>query len=167
MALTENALPPAEAAIGHAWFQIRFSSLRELLPGICQIASSLATGSSTAVSPKLALVLRELLINAIEHGNQDESGRVVDFRMDRLGAGSVAIAIADEGAGFEMDPVDLCPQEVPADSTGSGLRLVNALCDSLVFENGGRRVICKLTWDNEFGSAAFAGNPHNHNDGKE
>jgi two-component sensor histidine kinase len=85
---------------------------------------SLAGGRATA----LALVFSELLQNALEHGG--EAVRVELSRRD----GEVVLAIADDGAGLDGEPV-----------SGTGLSIVRALVQeelggTLVLEsNGGLR----------------------------
>ncbi len=167
MGHTEYEIPTAESDAREAWFEIRFSSLRELLPGICQLASSLATGSSTVNSPKLAIVLRELLMNAIEHGNHNEPGRVVALRVNRIGGQCVEIAIEDQGAGFRFDDIDVRPLDAPTDCCDGGLRLVSALSDSMSFDEEGRRVVCRLSWDPELRSEYIAERSHIHHGRKE
>jgi anti-sigma regulatory factor (Ser/Thr protein kinase) len=155
MQLTKNLETPVVPAVD-LWMQIQFSSLRAVVPGICQAAVALASGSTAGESPKLMIVLRELLGNAIEHGNQDDSGRAVDFRMRLIGARGVELSVSDEGSGFDAALVDLSSLSSPGDTRGSGLRLVNALCDSIRFENGGRRVVCRLSWDTDLRMAELA-----------
>jgi len=97
--------------------------------------------------PKVNLVLRELLGNAIEHGNRNDPRRGVVCRVTRLSPHSVELSVTDEGLGFTADDVDLQFLDSPSDSSRGGLRLVNALSDSLRFELGGRRTVCQVSWN--------------------
>lgn len=144
-----DEIPPAHPAPGCSSIELRFSSLRELVPGICLASATFAAGPGGGEMPKVTLVLRELLNNAIEHGNQGDPRRGVVCRITRLSPQSVEISVSDEGTGFMCEDVDLHFLDTPSDSCRGGLRLVNALSDVLRFELGGRRAICRVSWDSE------------------
>ena len=156
----------ANSAPGCSSIELRFSSLRELVPGMCLACAAFAAGPGGGEMPKLTLVLRELLGNAIEHGNRNDCGRGVVCRVTRLGPRSVELSVTDEGAGFTADDVDLQFLDTPADSCRGGLRLVNALSDSLRFELGGRCTVCQISWDSEDRHTSTT-QPSNRNSGKE
>lgn len=140
-------IPPHPAMPGCSAIELRFSSLRELVPGICLASSTFAAGPGGGEMPKVNLVLRELLGNAIEHGNRNDPRRGVVCRVTRLSPHSVELSVTDEGLGFTADDVDLQFLDSPVDSSRGGLRLVNALSDSLRFELGGRRTVCQVSWN--------------------
>jgi two-component sensor histidine kinase len=73
---------------------------------------------NATVATPLALVLNELLQNAVQHGG-GEAGVVVTVRADRL-AGRLRVAVCDEGPGL--------PPGFDADAPGSlGLQIVRTL----------------------------------------
>ncbi len=144
-----DEIPTYPSTPGCSSIELRFSSLRELVPGICLASSAFAAGPGGGEMPKVNLVLRELLGNAIEHGNHNDPRRSVVCRVTRLSPQSVELSVTDEGLGFTADDVDLQFLDSPSDSSRGGLRLVNALSDSLRFELGGRRTVCQVSWNTE------------------
>ena len=116
---------------------------------------------------ELSLALRELIINAVEHGNLGvtftekthalESGELMELLAQRAGEpgrtdrrvtvrahvadGLISVQIADEGAGFDRDsladPLDLTTQLAP---NGRGLLLARMSVDSLEFNDIGNLV---------------------------
>lgn len=137
--------PPPNPANGGASIELRFSSVRELVPGICQAGTAFAAGPNGGELPRFTLVLRELLTNAIEHGNGGDPAREVTCRVRRVDDHTVELSVTDEGPGFTPKAVDLSPLDVPTDIARGGLRLVNALANSLRFEEDGRRAVCRVS----------------------
>ena len=129
--------------------EIRFSSDPLLVPGICSAAANFATLPELGGQPKLTLVLKELLSNAVDHGNQRDSSRSVLCRLTRLGIRVIEIMITDEGAGFDLSAVNYRLPDAPQESSRCGLRLVNALSSDLHFEDGGKTVICRVSLDGD------------------
>lgn len=127
--------------------EIRFSSDLLLIPGICNAAANFAANPQSGGQPKLILVLRELLRNAVEHGNQHDASRTVLCRLMRLGARVVEIIVTDEGSGFDSVAANFQLPNTPQDNSHCGLRLVYALSDDLRFEDGGKTVVCRVSLD--------------------
>ena len=125
---------------------MRFNSDPVLLPGICSAAADFVAASRPSEVPKFTLVLRELLYNAIEHGNLHDASRSIVCEITKLGPECAEIAVTDEGAGFAAPDLGVQFPELPANSLHRGLRLVNALSSHLRFEEGGRRVVCRVSW---------------------
>jgi serine/threonine-protein kinase RsbW len=77
------------------------------------------------------LAVREVLVNAVAHGNRFDSAKKVSLRMSR-GENNVAIEIGDEGDGFE-------PRSVPdpklaqnlEKQSGRGLLIARSILDEL------------------------------------
>jgi anti-sigma regulatory factor (Ser/Thr protein kinase) len=90
-------------------------------------------------SDALLLVIRELLINAIVHGNESNPSRIALVRVAKSG-GFYEVQVDDEGNGFDYDSLELGLPEYPQNLAGRGLVLVHALSERLIFERGGRRV---------------------------
>ena len=126
--------------------EIRFSSNPLLLAGICASAVDFVCGSHPGKPHEVAVVLRELLVNAVEHGNKHDLGKYVTCRVTRIGPHAAEIAVEDEGEGFDPTHVDLGYPASPAELSRNGLRIANALSCALSFEEGGRRVVCRLSW---------------------
>ncbi len=140
--------PEARDTAPHS-VEVRFSSDSSLLAGICSSMADYACRGRQKNAHELMVVLRELLTNAVEHGNKHDPCKPVICRVTRLGAHAAEIAVEDEGDGFDPAQVDLgCPAS-PADLSRNGLRIANALSSALWFEEGGRRTVCRLSWGPE------------------
>jgi anti-sigma regulatory factor (Ser/Thr protein kinase) len=87
-----------------------------------------------------SVVLRELLKNAIHHGNRDNPELVVQCTVTTSPDGKMGIEVVDEGDGFDYGAVDM---EIPDDPRGlahRGYKLIRALCEQLQFNETGNRV---------------------------
>lgn len=90
---------------------------------------------------RFRVVLRELLINAIEHGNENEPKRLVTYAMAIGKPGDcVHLTIEDQGNGFDYATLnmDLGEREIPL--MNRGYRLIGNLSRRLGFNAKGNRV---------------------------
>lgn len=158
--LTNNHEASGDSASGVQLY-LRLPSMRALLPVTCKIVSMAATGLEDSESPKVALVLREVLANAMVHGNGNDAHRMVELRVRRVGNRQVEISVSDEGPGFDTSQLDLSLPDAPTEHHRGGLRLVNALSEELHFENGGSKVVCLLSWDTNLHTAEFTNRHYN------
>jgi anti-sigma regulatory factor (Ser/Thr protein kinase) len=129
-------------------------------------ATELATLFPDAAMARLGL--RELILNAVEHGNleisYEEKGNLlaqgrwreeVQYRLTQpqyrhkkvrlkliRDAGKLALYIADEGKGFNAKPYLECSAERLTHSHGRGIALAKQLCfDQLVYSDKGNEVL--------------------------
>jgi serine/threonine-protein kinase RsbW len=86
----------------------------------------------------IELALREALVNAIVHGNQEDSYKRVYVNCRCSADGEVSIEVQDEGLGFNHEAV---PDPTSPDNRllthGRGLYLMRKLMDKVDFEQGG------------------------------
>jgi anti-sigma regulatory factor (Ser/Thr protein kinase) len=87
----------------------------------------------------LILVVRELLINAIVHGNESIPSKMALIRVARRG-GLFEVQVDDEGEGFDFESLVLGLPEDPQALIKRGLVIVHELSEELAFERGGSRV---------------------------
>ena len=86
----------------------------------------------------IEVALREALLNAVVHGNREDPSKHIYLRVRCRADGEVAMAIRDEGAGFEIDSVpDPTAPEQLVSTHGRGIYLMRALMDEVSFEEGG------------------------------
>jgi anti-sigma regulatory factor (Ser/Thr protein kinase) len=110
-----------------------------------------AAGVPPAELPGLVAVLREAAANAAQHGNRGEAARRV--RVDMVVSdGSLALAIEDEGPGFDHEAVaralergkgavELAEERAAAGGRGGlGLLMMRRWAEKLAWEAGGRRI---------------------------
>ena len=88
----------------------------------------------------LKLVLRELLINAVEHGNRKMPTLAVKCSIEKIGESICKIAVEDEGEGFAWKDLSLKIPDDPNKMRNRGYPLVNALSDRIEFNEKGNRV---------------------------
>ena len=86
----------------------------------------------------IELALREALVNAIVHGNQEDPRKRVNVKCRCATDGAVSITIEDEGHGFEPDAVpDPTAPDTRLRTHGRGVYLMRTLMDEVDFEQGG------------------------------
>jgi len=86
-------------------------------------------------------------LNAIKHGNNEDSSKYVSVTAGLTRDGSAYILIEDEGEGcnckFVVDSnhigqdVDLCDMK----ETGRGLKIVGCICERMKFNSKGNKVV--------------------------
>lgn len=116
-------------------------SASDLFDGVLAVQSFLEPDEQTA-EPLLTLVFRELVSNAVDHGNKGRADLAAEVVLERLGPGRFQLVVEDRGEGFDHQALDL---SMPRD-TGDrrGLPLVNSLADELRFNEAGNQATAVL-----------------------
>ena len=96
-------------------------------------------------SINLVLVLRELLINAVKHGNQNISERIVMCRIEKLEESRFKIEVEDQGSGFDYEHLEMELPKDPLHIKKRGYALINSLSDQIKFSSKGNRIIIYIT----------------------
>ena len=87
---------------------------------------------------EVGLALREALVNAIVHGNQEDLHKHVYVTYRSTNDGEILITIQDEGQGFDVNAVaDPTAQEHLLRTSGRGIYLMTTLMDEVRFEQKG------------------------------
>ena len=117
--------------------------------------SSVITSGAWRVSTTTALhwvsvAVRESVVNAIKHGNQnDESKRVVvEFTpVPAHDPDELVIRVEDEGEGFDPEEIadPLAPENI-LKSSGRGIFLIRSFMDDVELQRGARRAAWKCAW---------------------
>ncbi len=89
---------------------------------------------------RIVIVLRELLFNAIVHGNHSRQAQVVRCSIERTATGPFRIVVEDEGAGFDFTCIDMSFPEDPRRTQRRGFILLRKICQSIEFNAAGNRV---------------------------
>ena len=111
----------------------------ERVPLILERVAQFARRLGVQEADGLLLVVRELLMNAIRHGNESIRSRLALIRIVRRG-GLFEVQVDDEGEGFDYESLELGLPEDPQSLAKRGLVLVHELSEELAFERGGCRV---------------------------
>jgi two-component sensor histidine kinase len=105
----------------------------ELLQAVCQTVEPMLANNvriacdsapielSNDIAIPLALIVNELMTNAVKHGVKDKLKGTVHVRLDKAD-GQVELFVEDDGEGFDLDAVR---------RTSSGLQLVSGLARQL------------------------------------
>ena len=102
----------------------------------------------------LDLVLQELLVNAIKHGNGNEVSNVVKCRIASLEGRAFEIVVEDEGRGFDYRKLRMKLPEDPRKVARRGYMLINALADRIEFNETGNRVTVQVRAETEDAGSA-------------
>lgn len=97
-------------------------------------------GHGLAEFEALRLVLRELLLNAIEHGNGNDPRKVVKCCIERMRGAMVQVSVEDQGKGFRHRDLDISMPEDPQQLRHRGFALIDAHSEAIQFNESGNQV---------------------------
>ncbi len=118
---------------------VRLSSDLVLVENFLQMLAHILIQEQVSNPYPVLAVARELLENAVLHGNKADPSTKVTGRVERLRGQRWRIEVADEGAGFDHS-------RLAAGAVGSsGYPLVRSLADRLSWSHGGSRVTAELS----------------------
>lgn len=80
----------------------------------------------------LKLILNELIINSVIHGNQCNGNKYVELFLEIVGD-TIRIEVTDEGNGINFDVSNYNPTELKC--CGRGLVIVDGLSDEIYIDN--------------------------------
>jgi serine/threonine-protein kinase RsbW len=84
------------------------------------------------------MALHEALANAVVHGNQEDSDKLVEIACHCSIDGEVSITVRDHGAGFDSHAIpDPTAPENQMSNHGRGIYIMRASMDEINFEEGG------------------------------
>lgn len=89
----------------------------------------------------LRLILDELVVNGVLHGNQGNRNKFVSLDIGLM-VDCIEIRVRDEGKGICFDPKKYCLND--SKCSGRGLVLVKALSDELLFDENEVTVVINL-----------------------
>ncbi len=104
---------------------------------------------------KLSMAVREVLINALEHGNRGDANKPIGLGFSLLDD-RLVVEVQDQGKGFDIAEVpDPRQDECLLKTSGRGLFLVRCFADELKVKsgnNGGATVLITKLYSNNSGS---------------
>ena len=114
------------------------SNISQVEPYAEQIATKYHLGPEKKIN--LLISLTEAVTNAIVHGNKQDRSKVVKIQCAKT-ARHLAVRVSDQGPGFNYKslPDPTSPERI-CECGGRGVYLMNQLCDTLQFKNGGTTV---------------------------
>jgi len=97
---------------------------------------------------ELKVILNELLINAIRHGNMEDESKGVKINAGIGVHGKLYIIIEDEGCGFDYvhtcDQLRPCCEETRTTDmaeSGRGILILRGLCDKVKVNSKGNKIV--------------------------
>lgn len=123
------------------------SSETSLVDKILKEAESFVGRANGENRSGLMIVLRELLLNALIHGNKNVAARHIKCRIEKLERARLRIEVEDEGNGFDYQSLDMKLPENPRHLKRRGYVLINALSDRIEFNGRGSRITAYMTLD--------------------
>ena len=147
--LDVNDMTPARFASNNSepFESASFIGLRNILPNDIGIVSPFVDqlmrfiskfGMADESNYEIELALREALVNAIVHGNQNDPRKCIYVKCRCSLDGDVSLTVEDEGSGFAHDMV---PNPTSPDNrlrtSGRGIYLIRTLMDEVDFGQGG------------------------------
>lgn len=105
-----------------------------------RLAANFALQFGAKDTSGICIAVRELLSNAIVHGNQNILERMVDCTLQPWSDGQFKIVVRDEGEGFDYDSLDLKLGDNPWNIRNRGYILLTHLCTELKFNARGNEV---------------------------
>jgi serine/threonine-protein kinase RsbW len=137
--------PESSACALQSRHSVPFVELRDVLPSDVDIISPFADQLIQFISRfrggnnfEIDLALREVLANAIVHGNQEDFHKCIYLSCRCTTDGDISITVQDEGQGFEGGIVpDPTTPENRLRTSGRGIYLITALMDEVRFEHKG------------------------------
>ena len=120
--------------------RVLMSSDMLLIDHAIRDTTSFISRTGTKDCSEFKIILRELLANAIEHGNRLDTHKNVVCEITPFSRDRIKIAVEDEGNGFDCQGIDLSLPDDPSQTRQRGLPLVNAYAEGLNFLKQGSRV---------------------------
>ncbi|NCD34780.1 MAG: STAS domain-containing protein [Spartobacteria bacterium] len=117
--------------------------MRAELKLVDQATDAVCTFLSCSYVQQLAevkLVMRELLINAVEHGSKNKSNAKITCVVELFANNRVKVVVEDEGTGFDVRNVSM---RLPLDADkirNRGYPLIKACSEQLIFNERGNRI---------------------------
>ncbi len=94
---------------------------------------------------KTKVVLRELLVNAVRHGNCSDMNKMVIVKTELLNDQNIRISVEDEGRGFDYRQLAPSIPDDPKKIKQRGYSLVYSLVEKLEFNQSGNCVTAHLS----------------------
>lgn len=93
---------------------------------------------------KIFLCISEAVVNAIEHGNKNDSTKMVFVGID-FNENQLDIYVKDEGKGFNIEKIQdpTAPANIKKES-GRGIHIIKSLSDGILFNSKGKFVQIKV-----------------------
>ncbi len=97
---------------------------------------------------ELKVILNEMLINAVRHGNKEDEKKCVKVKSYVKGQDVIFIIVEDEGIGYDFYSTcncrtPYCDEDNPLEvnESGRGIMIVKSLCDKVKVNSKGNKIV--------------------------
>lgn len=130
--------------------EVEISSTLENVDRVVSLVEDFITSYGDYNPSSINQVIRELLLNAIEHGNQNDLEKNVQVQLLILNKERVVIQVLDEGPGLPENTLPITKEMQAGDARSRGLALVNSLADELKVGESGKTIQAYLPLQKQF-----------------
>lgn len=96
---------------------------------------------------ELRVILHELIINAIIHGNKENKDKLVEINAGITNGKRLVLVVSDEGEGYDYNSyLKRCEKKMETfcwddmEEKGRGIQIVKGLCDNIEFNQKGNKI---------------------------
>ncbi len=118
-----------------SFMTVRLPSDRALVSAALRASRACLRGWGVAQAEPVLIALRELLVNAIVHGNQSDPDKQVTCKLAKAPDDGLSIQVDDEGAGLDPSLLDMKLPGDPKRIEKRGLVLVQAMSETVFFDS--------------------------------
>jgi len=122
------------------YLEFKFSSEIKMVNKIIKEIRSFFQNYEIEEDANIILVLRELINNAIEHGNKKDKNLIVTVIITHMADKRFKIVVEDEGNGFDYNSINYRLSDDPTQVRNRGLCLVNSFVDEIEFNDYGNKI---------------------------
>ncbi len=123
---------------------IQISSSPALVDRACRNLTEFWEGKKSSPGTFLQVV-RELLMNGVEHGNRGDDSKTVECVVTQIAEGRYSVRVTDQGDGVTPEQVRLRAPEDPSTPRSRGYAIINAHADDISFDPENASVTAYLT----------------------
>jgi len=127
------------------FIEFKFSSEIKMVNKIIKEIRGFLENYNIDEDNNIILILRELINNAIEHGNKKDKERTVSVSLTHLSDERFKIVVADEGNGFDYTNINYRMSDDPTQIRSRGFSLINSYADDIEFNDFGNVVTVYVT----------------------
>ncbi|NJD03152.1 MAG: ATP-binding protein [Ruminiclostridium sp.] len=105
---------------------------------------------------ELTVILNELVLNAVKHGNKEDEGKRVKIKAGITNSGFACLIVEDEGCGYDYDCLCKSKAYYTGDNdicnvmeSGRGILIVKKLCDRVKVNDRGNKIVVLIKLKND------------------
>jgi anti-anti-sigma factor len=123
-------------------FSSEMYQIDRCINGLRQFATNYDNGVTTT---EMEQAVRELLLNAVEHGNKNDPCKHVRCSVLRIRKDYFSVTVNDNGSGFDYSAIDFSKTSPLDGIRHRGLGMINVVADTINFSKGGASVTITVT----------------------